>query len=353
MSLQVGAKVNRFVVRERIGQGGMGEVFRAWDPLLLRDVAIKRAGDPRLAAASRNIRHEGRLASTVRHPAIVRIYDLVEHEGCLLIVQEYVEGETLRSRLARTGETGNTATDAVPARAAIDLPSFFKIFKTCLDAVADIASENLVHGDLKPENIMVDRSGRARILDFGLARSVGPATAGPADVPGGEDLSSTLDLVFSIRGTPGYIAPEILTGEEPNVQSDLFSLGVIAYELLSGRNPFFRKTVPAMLAATLYDRPEPLSRQAPDIPLELNDLVMAMIEKDRGPFGHRAPVPRSALLRGPPRSGRILGRDLDLAACAGSYAPGPASAAGGGGVSLPGRRAGPVGGGGAHDRRGA
>lgn len=294
MNFQAGMQVNRFLIRERIGRGGMGEVFRAWDPVLLRDVALKRAGDMTGEAAGRKVRREGRLASAVRHPAIVRIYDVVEHEGLQLIVQEFVEGETLRSRLSRAdvrrtpdpsegAVRGSVQADNGPDGSPIDLPSFFPILKTCLEALADIASEHMVHGDLKPENIMLDRSGHARILDFGLARIIGPADA-PSNrerVGSAESLSSTIDLDAPIQGTPGYIAPEILSGEEPNVQSDLFSLGVVAYELLTGQNPFVRKTASATLAAALHDRPEPPSRYTPDVPSELDELVMAMLEKDR------------------------------------------------------------------------
>jgi len=266
-----GRRLGDYHLLRRLGRGGMADVYLAEQESLGRKVAFKVLKSHLAANPSyvRRFQQEAQAAASLVHANIVQIHEVGCLDGIHFMVQEYVEGQNLKQLLDRKG--------------TLDAPAAVSVMRQVAAALHKASQQKIIHRDIKPENIMLDRSGRARILDFGLARTV----RRPGDVPapsgagGDQDLISTIDLNPPIQGTAGYVAPEVLSGEEPNVQSDLFSLGVVAYELLAGRNPFFRSGIPATLAATLHDRPEPLSRCAPDVPPELDELVMAMLEKDR------------------------------------------------------------------------
>ncbi len=252
-----GRRVGRFHVGELLGAGGMGEVYRADDSTLKRPVAIKRVSarfrrDPQ---ARKRILREAERASALNSAHIAAIYDVLEHDDEVLLVMEYVEGETLRRRQ-----------QAGP----ISLPEFMRIAVQCADALAAAHKRQIVHGDIKPENVMLTADGAAKVLDFGLARQLAPEP--------GTSLVSTDSAVLA--GTPGYIAPEMLLGEAADARADIFSLGVVFYEVLARRHPFAGRTFSASVDHTLHDTPPPLREAAPDVPPELERIVAKMLAKD-------------------------------------------------------------------------
>ena len=228
-----GKTVGRFVIEARLGAGGMGEVYRAVDSRLKRTVAIKRmswrAGlTPEDHAL---FLREGQRASALQHPNIASIYDVFEENGEVLLVMEYVEGSTLRQAI------GNP----MPPE------QFFDIAIQCASALVAAHEKGILHGDIKPENIMLDASGQVKLLDFGVARRL----------PGEDPAAETLTMVWApghISGTPSYMAPEVLKGGVPDARADVFALGIVFYEMLAGRHPFRGANVTVTTAHILDER---------------------------------------------------------------------------------------------------
>lgn len=289
-----GRTVGRYEIRGLIGSGGMGHVYRAWDPSLRRWVALKRlvadSGDDRGRRA--RLLREARAASSLRHPAIVAIHDVFEHEGEGFLVEEFAEGTRLRELL----------------QTPFELPAFLDFAEDCAGALVAAGARGIVHCDLKPENILMTAAGRPRIFDFGLAchhamacrwdestvsfevsegGRLAPSPAGgdvTSDGPDPADASLVVADSSSSRvlleGTPAYTAPERIRGAKPDARTDLFALGVIFYEMLTSRHPFRRETHAATLAAILHDTPPPPGFWNPGLAPEVDALVMRLIEKD-------------------------------------------------------------------------
>ncbi len=221
----VGTTLGPYRLDAQIGAGGMGAVYRAWDPRLGRTLAVKvlhEPGGPR----DRRLQAEARAAAVIEHRAVVGIYDVGEADGLAYVAMELVDGESLRSGLA-AGALGEAR-----ARALIT---------TLVDGVAAAHARGVVHRDLKPENLVLTRDG-LRILDFGLARV---SDAAVVDVTG----------PAAAAGTPGYMAPEQVRGGATDARADLFAIGAIAFELVTGRRAFGGATVADRLAATMRDAP--------------------------------------------------------------------------------------------------
>ncbi len=253
----VGAMVGCYQILSLLGTGGMGEVFRALDTSLGREVAVKLL----LPAFSRDpdrvrrFEQEARAAGMLNHPNILTIYAVGNHEGCPYLVSELLEGETLRDRLG-----GN----ALPPLKAVDY---------ALQMVRGLAAaheKRIVHRDLKPENLFITKDGRVKILDFGLAKLTQP-------VAGGHDQARTES--GTIMGTAGYMSPEQVRGQTADHRADIFSLGVILYEMLSGNRPFQRDSLVESMNAILHEKPPRLSQAAPDAPPALERIVWRCIEK--------------------------------------------------------------------------
>ena len=247
-ALQPGGKLGAFEIVERIGRGGMGEVYRARDPRLKRDVAIKVlppefAEDP---GRLRRFEHEARMASALNHPNIVAVYDIGGTDGISWIVTELVEGRPLREMLAK---------DALPPRKAVEIAA------QIAEGLAAAHAAGLVHRDLKAENVMLAPNDLVKILDFGIAkRTVEHAATDTAATTVTSNLTKTGEVV----GTPASMSPEQALGKEMDHRSDIFSLGVLLYEMLSGKRPFAGDSRVAVMHAIVNQEPEDLPAAVPE-----------------------------------------------------------------------------------------
>lgn len=200
----------RYRLGKLLGNGGFGDVHEAWDPALQRSVAIKRLKPDLVRDQPDNLLQEARLAASLRHPAFIQIYSLEDDGHSKSIVMELVGGKTLHQLLATTKLAWDQILDIVCQLA---------------DAMAQAHAAGLIHGDLKPANLMIEPSGQVRIMDFGLARKIDPLATESGDV-------------LQTQGTIAYLAPEILNGKHPNTLSDIYAIGVLMYEMMHGERPF-------------------------------------------------------------------------------------------------------------------
>jgi serine/threonine protein kinase/tetratricopeptide (TPR) repeat protein len=257
----IGTTVGHFRITGRLGAGGMGEVWRAHDPRLDREVAIKvlppdLAGDPdRVARFAREAKALARLS----HPNILAIYEFGEDQGVSFVVTELLEGDTLRELAAR---------GAMPWRRAVEVTA------AIADGLAAAHAAGIVHRDLKPENVVVTAEGRVKVLDFGLARSMPAALA-----EGATATALPVTTAGTVLGTVGYMSPEQVRGQPADARSDLFALGCVLYELVSGAAPFARGTAADTMAAILTEAPPGLAAGGPAVPRELERMVGRCLEK--------------------------------------------------------------------------
>lgn len=265
--LPPGRRLGTYVIQDHIGSGGMGDVYRALDPRLHREVALKVlrsnvVSDPVILA---RFQREARTLAALSHPNIIVLHDVGEEDGCPYTVSELLVGNTLRDLL-----------DREPMSWRQVLPMAREI----CDGLAAAHAKQVIHRDLKPENLMVTLDGRLKILDFGLAffqsldatddSSETRSHSGSETVPG------------TVVGTTGYMSPEQIGGEEIDPRSDLFSLGCVLYELLTSRKPFYGKTMIEAVAATLRDEPEPMHGSVEELPSALTEIVGRCLAKERG-----------------------------------------------------------------------
>lgn len=267
MSLMAGSSIGHYAVVSLIGAGGMGEVYRARDTRLDRDVALKvlSRGLQADEDALRRFEQEARAVAALSHPNILAIHDFAVHEGLPYTVTELLEGESLRERIARGPLGWREATELAIAIA---------------EGIASAHQKGIVHRDLKPENVFLTKDGRVKILDFGLARSAheGALPAGPHD-PSAPTRATPTDHGL-VLGTIGYMSPEQARGLPVGKASDIFSLGCVLYEVLTGRRAFDGPTPTDTLAAVLHDPPAPLSASGRHAPPELARIVTHCLEKN-------------------------------------------------------------------------
>ncbi len=264
MALTPNTRLGRYEIRAQIGAGGMGEVYRARDPKINRDVAIKVlpadfSADPERL---RRFEQEAQAAGALNHPNILAIHDVDTHDGSPYVVSELLEGETLREGLNGT---------AFPPRKAIDY---------ALQIAAGLAAahgKGIVHRDLKPENLFITHDGRVKILDFGLAKLTEPISDSNAQ----SDVLTRRVKTDSgmIMGTVGYMSPEQVRGKPADHRADIFSLGVILYEMLAGRRAFRRESAVETLNAILKEDPPELSESNSQINPALERVVLHCLEK--------------------------------------------------------------------------
>ena len=265
MTLGAGTKLGPYEILAPIGAGGMGEVYRAKDPRLRRDVAIKvlPSSFSQDAERLRRFEQEAQAAGALNHPNITAVYELGSHEGSPYIVTELLEGETLRGRLSG---------GALPVRKATDYA-----IQTA-KGLAAAHEKGIVHRDLKPENLFVTSDGRVKILDFGLAKltqaegATGPQTNLPTLDGGGTEPGVVL-------GTLGYMAPEQVKGKAADGRSDIFAFGAILYEMLSGSRAFYRDTAAETMSAILREDPPDLSATNKNVQPGLERVVRHCLEK--------------------------------------------------------------------------
>ena len=275
MALTPGTRLGPYEILGPLGAGGMGEVYRARDARLQRDVAVKvlpaaSVADPeRLRRFDQEVRATGQL----NHPNILAVYDAGTHEGAPYIVEELLEGETLRARLAGS---------PLPVRKVLDYA------RQIAHGLAAAHQKGIVHRDLKPENLFVTTDGRLKILDFGLARWTHPeGAAHGVRVVGGGDAGAGLTALPTetgtaagvILGTVGYMSPEQVRGQSADQRSDIFTLGSILYEMLTGRPAFSGPSSVETMSAILKEDPPEISRSQHDLPPGLERIVQHCLEK--------------------------------------------------------------------------
>jgi predicted ATPase len=261
--LEPGQSLLHFKIEQKLGQGGMGEVYRALDTKLGRRVAIKILPPSTTSNpdAAQRFREEARLASALNHPNVVTIYSVDRAEGYEFIVMELVEGETLLARLHRQ---------------PLDYPDLLDLGVQISEALAAAHAVGLVHRDIKSANILITKEGRAKVLDFGLAKRV-VAAVEDADVG-----ATVLDLTRSgvVMGTPAYMSPEQTRGDPVDARSDLFSLAIVLYEGATGRLPFAGPSALAIMHEIATADPVPASRAAPAYPPEFDLVLGRAMAKD-------------------------------------------------------------------------
>ncbi len=264
-SSPIGRQIGHYQVQSLLGAGGMGEIYLAQDTQLGRKVALKLLPVEFTADAGRVRRfaQEARAASALNHPNIITIHEIGEVEHTHYMVTEYVAGETLRRRMMDAPQQRMTVS------AAIDLAVQIAA------ALSAAHAAGITHRDIKPENVMVRRDGIVKVLDFGLAKLTEPVEAQASTVADGSTDSGV------VMGTPRYMSPEQARGEKVDARTDLFSLGVLLYELIAGRAPFVGATTNETIAAILRDEALPLTRHAPAAPAELERIVSQALRKER------------------------------------------------------------------------
>jgi hypothetical protein len=266
MPLAAGVRLGPYEVGELLGAGGMAEVYRAHDPRLGRDVAVKIVltdGEP-APDRLRRFEEEARTVAALSHPNVLTVFDVGTSDGRPYLVLELLDGETLRQRLER---------GAMPLRSAVELA-----IEVCHGLEAAHA-RSVVHCDLKPDNLFLTADGRVKILDFGIARLTRPSGRDPADT----DTKPGLLL-----GTVGYVSPEQARGLVPDGRADVFALGAILYEALSGRRAFGGASAADTIAAVLHDDPPPLRVALGPVPSMLDRVVRRCLHKDPGERFHSA-----------------------------------------------------------------
>ena len=257
----IGKTLLHYKITELLGKGGMGEVYRARDQQLDRDVALKLLPktDSDDAQRVRRFDREANVLSSLEHPNIANVYGLHDDGGVRFIAMELISGSTIATEVAGQG---------------LDLDRLLEIGIPLAEAVAFAHARGVIHRDLKPENVMSDASGRIQVLDFGLAAlRQEPSVADPGLT------RETLTTAGEIKGTVPYMAPEQLEGRTVDERADVFSIGVILHELATGQRPFVADSTAGVVSAILRDTPTPLRELRPDLPGDLARVIRRCLEK--------------------------------------------------------------------------
>ncbi len=264
MSLSSGMKLGHYEIRSKLGAGGMGEVYLAEDTQLGRKVAIKvlLSESTTDEQARKRLIREARAAAKLDHPNICTIHEVGEEDGRSFIVMQYIEGETLAARIARKPLELSEALDQ-----AIQMAH----------ALAEAHSRDLIHRDIKPQNIMLTVPGEAKVMDFGLAKVIRDRSLTESEAV----TETLLTDPGGVVGTIPYMSPEQVQGEVIDARSDVFSFGAVLYEMVSSHKPFEADNSAALISAILSREPLPLTRYAVDVTPELDRIVRRCLEKNR------------------------------------------------------------------------
>ncbi|HET8674624.1 MAG TPA: protein kinase [Blastocatellia bacterium] len=275
MTLEIGTVINHYRVLSSLGAGGMGEVYLAEDTRLGRKVALKLlpASFVKNADRLRRFEQEARAASALNHPNIITIHDIGQSDSTHFIATEYIEGETLRARLG--------------AGPRLQLLEILDIGIQVAGALAAAHQAGIVHRDIKPENVMLRPDGYVKVLDFGIAKLTDKFIEQESTNADSLDMEApTLAVVETesnvILGSPSYMSPEQARGQKLDARTDIFSLGVVIYEMIAGRKPFLGDTVVDIVASILNQQPEPLSVHSPEVPDRIDRVVARAMSKDKG-----------------------------------------------------------------------
>jgi eukaryotic-like serine/threonine-protein kinase len=260
----LGQTISHYRVLKKLGSGGMGAVYEAEDIRLGRHVALKLLLDSRATSSKdrQRFEQEARAISSLNHPNICTLYEVEEYDNRLVIVMELLEGQTLEQRM-RSGP--------------VQLPQLLEWGIEVADALDEAHAAGLVHRDIKPANLFITGRGRAKVLDFGLAKltAKGASLAETAD----DDPLTSLGV---IPGTTPYMSPEQVRGDDLDGRTDIFSLGTVLYEMATGERPFAERNIVLTMNAVLNKRPTPPTKVNPELPTELERVIDKTLEKDRG-----------------------------------------------------------------------
>ena len=261
--------ISHFRVVEKLGAGGMGVVYKAVDTRLDRPVALKFLPDNMAedSQALERFRREAHAASALNHPGICTIYDIGEQDKRPFIAMEFIDGETLRQHIH--GEP-------LPLEKILDLGM------QIADALDVAHSGGIVHRDIKPSNVFVTKRGQAKVLDFGLAKLVAKDVLGlDATDSSAKGRQDSLSIVGVISGTPAYMSPEQVRGDELDQRTDIFAFGLLLYEMATGRQAFGGRTGGAIIEAILTRAPAPVRTLNAQIPEQLEEIITKCLQKDR------------------------------------------------------------------------
>ena len=286
-NLAAGTSFGHYEIVKQIGAGGMGEVYLAKDMKLDRKVAVKILNE-KFAAHESNLNRfirEAKAASALNHPNILVIHEIGASENSNYIVSEYIEGETLREFVRTADGSGRASVEnrsiqrsneKPPAHAGgSDLWEILDIAIQIANALCAAHAANIVHRDIKPENIMIRPDGFVKILDFGLAKLVEQKVVGFE----ASTVKQNQTAKGVIMGTVNYMSPEQAKGEKVDARTDIFSFGVVLYEMIAGRTPFAGDSMSETFANLINSEPPPLTRFASNVPEELNRIVVKTLRK--------------------------------------------------------------------------
>ncbi len=264
MALSSTTRLGRYEIRSQLGAGGMGEVFLAWDTDLERTVALKMLHADVASDQQRMRRfvHEARAASALNHPNILTIYEIGQADSARFIATELIDGETLRQHMQS---------------ARLKLNEVFNVTLQVASALAAAHEAGIIHRDIKPENVMLRRDGIVKVLDFGLAKLTEQVGTVDTQAPTRTFFKTAPGVVM---GTVLYMSPEQARGLTVDARTDIWSLGVVLYELVAGRLPYEGTTTTDIMVSILEREPPPLSRYAPEVPVELQRIISKALRKD-------------------------------------------------------------------------